>query len=169
MRHAGHRSLYAHDRPKRLSASGVVRSFGTNSRTAESALQEEEGEQPLQLEDDGEYEIIVPKDPFARPMFPPPLRVPPHISRPPYATPESLEKQSKAGYFAEAYTGDGRIVLGSEDEAKLRRAAGLARRILNYAGTLAVVSISGLTALVHTDCCSQVCQHKRLTRRSMTS
>ncbi|EKM59885.1 uncharacterized protein PHACADRAFT_192275 [Phanerochaete carnosa HHB-10118-sp] len=129
------------DRPHRHvkpSVLSIPRLFGTNARTAETASELDEDEAPLKLEDDGQYEIIVPKDPFARPVFSPPLHVPPHIIRPLYATPEMLEKYNRSGHLSEPYIGDGRISLGSEDEFKLRRAARLARRVLNYAGSLVV-------------------------------
>lgn len=42
----------------------------------------------------------------------------------------------------EAAIGDGRVSLGSPDEVKLRRAAALARRVLNFAGTLAVPGVT---------------------------
>lgn len=119
-----------------------TRSF--TSRVVEEGSAEEE-EEALQLEDDGEYEIIVPKDPYAMPEIPPPRPVPSHILRPPYATPASIQLYEDTGHYVESYTGDGRIILGGEEEKKLRRAAALARRVLNMAGTLVVVSICSNT------------------------
>ena len=125
---------------------GLQRNQQLGTRSFNSHVVEEtdiaEDEEELQLEDDGEYEIIVPKDPYAMPEFPPPRSVPSHILRPPYATPASIQLYEDTGHFIEPYTGDGRIVLGGEEEKKLRRAAAFARRVLNMAGTLAVVSHS---------------------------
>lgn len=114
-----------------------VRDFATRAMEAESSTEDDE---QLQLEDDGEYEIIVPKDPYTKPEFPPPRAVPAHILRPSYALPTNVHLYKDTGHFIEPYTGDGLIALGSENEKKLRRAAAFARRVLNMAGTLAVVS-----------------------------
>ena len=118
----------------------------------ESSSGTEEDDESLQLEDDGEYEVVVHKDPYARPMFPPPLPVPPHIARPAYALPGFYGSKP----FLEAFGRDGRIVLGSEDEMKLRRAARLARRVLTYAGSLVSVCMTATNMPLPTDCCSQV-------------
>ncbi|GJE87537.1 methionyl aminopeptidase [Phanerochaete sordida] len=113
----------------------------------EPSSEAEEDDDILRLEDDGEYEVVVPKDPYARPIFPPPLPVPPHIARPSYATPGYHGRRP----FLETFSGDGRFVLGSEDEMKLRRAARLARRVLTYAGSLVSpgVTTEGIDAKVH--------------------
>ena len=105
----------------------------TRPETEEHDERNEGGDEDLRLEDDGEYEVVVPRDPYARPLFPPPRPVPAHIVRPPYARDEILGSWNTS-------VGAERIQLGSDEEKKLRRAAGLARRVLNYAGTLAKVS-----------------------------
>lgn len=114
-----------------------TRTFITNAVETEDNAHDN---QNLRLEDDGEYEIIVPIDPHAKPEHPSPRLVPSHILRPPYATPASIQLYKDTGHFMETYTGDGRIVLGSNEEKKLRQAATFARRVLNMAGSLAVVS-----------------------------
>lgn len=103
--------------------------------------QENDADEPeLRLEDDGEYEIILPQDPAPR-DFSASRPVPAHIPRPPYASSQSLEQYQKTGKPArELYVGDGRVRLGGEEEKNLREAAQLARRVLRMAGTLAQVN-----------------------------
>ena len=98
----------------------------------------DKGDESLQFEDDGEYDIVVPKDPYARPVFPPPRPVPAHIIRPPYALNDGSSTWSGS-------TRPMRITMGTDEETKLRRAAKLARRVLNYGGTL--VKVSGVLGL----------------------
>jgi methionyl aminopeptidase len=75
--------------------------------------------------------VVLPKEPFVWGVSHiAPRIVPPHIKRPPYAQNiKSGEVQS-----GDVYTGDGRITLGSLEEALLRNSASLAKEVLNFAG-----------------------------------
>ena len=83
----------------------------------------------------GHYSVILPPEPFVfgvshilqRP-------VPSHIARPSYVTPSAPDLSNPF-----VSSGDGRIELGSPGEWRLRRAAQLAREVLEYAGTLVKV------------------------------
>ena len=105
------------------------------------------GQDNVPEDDFGDYSIILPPDP---PIFGTshitPLDVPAHIARPPYAllrvasnktglheeeTPSQSNDTEIDPYVTDPYSGDGRIELGSEDEACLRHAASLARDTLN--------------------------------------
>lgn len=90
------------------------------------------------IEDPGHYDIIIPDEPYVwGTSHITPRPVPSHIPRPRYvdvASPKSPEN------FREGYSGDGRIQLGSNEETRLRKAAHLARRVLQFASTLVQVS-----------------------------
>lgn len=120
--------------PRSQAITSSCRSFVT------ATSQENDPDEPeLLLEDEGEYEIILPQDP-APWDFSASRPVPAHIPRPPYASSQSLEQYQKTGKHArEIYVGDGRVQLGGEEEKNLREAAQLARRVLRMAGTLAQV------------------------------
>jgi methionyl aminopeptidase len=84
----------------------------------------------------GIYSVILPPEPFVFGVSHIAQRpVPPHILRPPYATPSSSAQPT-------SNSGDGRIQLGSSGERRLRSAARLARNVLEYAGTLVKVKTS---------------------------
>jgi methionyl aminopeptidase len=83
----------------------------------------------------GTYSVILPPEPFIFGVSHIPRRaVPSHIARPSYVT-RSAHDQS----YPYVSSGDGRIQLGSHGEWRLRRAAQLAREVLEYAGTLVKV------------------------------
>jgi hypothetical protein len=116
-------------------------SFGNScystGRVQRNIDEDDKNDGDLRLEDDGAYNIVVPKDPYTRPVFPPPRPVPAHIVRPPYALDGGSSSWSGS-------TRPKRITLGTDEETKLRRAAKLARRVLNYGGTLVKVrDVSG--------------------------
>ncbi len=83
----------------------------------------------------GTYSVVLPPEPFIFGVSHIPQRsVPSHITRPSYVT-HSAHGQSNPC----ASSGDGRIQLDSPGEWQLRRAAQLAREVLEYAGTLVKV------------------------------
>jgi len=83
----------------------------------------------------GTYSVILPPEPFIFGVSHIPQRpVPSHISRPPYVTFSAHGQPDPC-----VSSGDGRIQLGSPREWRLRRAAQLAREVLEYAGTLVKV------------------------------
>lgn len=83
----------------------------------------------------GTYSVILPPEPFVFGVSHITQRpVPSHIPRPPYATPFAHDQSTVRGSF-----GDECIQLGSPGEWRLRRAARLAREVLEYAGTLVKV------------------------------
>ncbi|KAN0132533.1 Peptidase M24, structural domain containing protein [Lactarius tabidus] len=93
----------------------------------------------------GIYSVILPPEPFVFGVSHIAQRpVPPHILRPPYATPSSSAQPT-------SNSGDGRIQLGSSGERRLRSAARLARNVLEYAGTLVKVgsTTDALDAAIH--------------------
>ncbi|THH10301.1 hypothetical protein EW146_g8411 [Bondarzewia mesenterica] len=75
-----------------------------------------------------------------------PRLVPPHIPLPPYVSSLSPSDrkpgEDQRPFHGDPYSGDGRIPLGGEDEARLRRAARLAKTVLDYAGSLAKVGMT---------------------------
>ncbi|PSR78312.1 hypothetical protein PHLCEN_2v7434 [Hermanssonia centrifuga] len=123
------------NRPRPLHASPIQRS--SNHDPGEVSVDEEE---PIRLEDEGEYEIILPLDEFSTAKA---IRtVPTRIQRPPYALAENVRRFKETGDFEQGYRWseyDGRIMVGTVEERKLRRAADLARRVLRYAGGLVQV------------------------------
>ncbi|KAF8589638.1 methionyl aminopeptidase [Ramaria rubella] len=77
----------------------------------------------------GSYSLILPPEPFVEGVAHISMKsVPDDISRPPYAKTSVPKNDPSAG---DPYEGDGRIVLGSEDETKLRRATSLAKLVLH--------------------------------------
>jgi methionyl aminopeptidase len=83
----------------------------------------------------GTYSVILPPEPFVLGVSHIVQRpVPEHIPRPSYVT-SSIQGQSALGGVSD----DGRILLGSSGERRLRQAARLARDVLEYAGTLVKV------------------------------
>ncbi len=123
------------NRPRPLHASPIQRS--SNHDPGEVSVDQEE---PIRLEDEGEYEIILPLDEFSTAKA---IRtVPTRIQRPPYALAENVRRFKETGDFEQGYRWseyDGRIMVGTVEERKLRRAADLARRVLRYAGGLVQV------------------------------
>ncbi|KAL5527906.1 hypothetical protein ACEPAG_6707 [Sanghuangporus baumii] len=96
----------------------------------------------LEIDDPGNYEIILPPEPPVWGVKHIPVRgVPDHISRPAYAIPGKIVEDSDP-YHGEPYAGDGRIKLSSEEERKLRRANSLAKRTLDKASELIRIGIS---------------------------
>ncbi|KII94586.1 hypothetical protein PLICRDRAFT_33389 [Plicaturopsis crispa FD-325 SS-3] len=99
-------------------------------------------------EPEGQYSVILPKEPFVWGCSHiKPRTVPASIARPPYAiNPSPAEETTR-----EEYSGDGRIPLGGDDERRLRAAATLARTVREYARTLAKVGVTTdeLDAKVH--------------------
>ena len=89
-----------------------------------------------EVEDFGDYEIILPPEPHVFGVSHIiPRTVPSNILRPSYI----LDSPSRTLKDNGTTGGDGRIVLGSDDEHHLRRAARLARNVLEYAGSLVKV------------------------------
>jgi hypothetical protein len=95
----------------------------------------------LELEDDipdfGSYSVILPPEPYVYGTAHIPLRsVPNTIVRPQY-----VGAPKDAPRDGDPWAGDGRIILGSPEERKLRAAALLAKEVLNYAGSLVRVRL----------------------------
>lgn len=99
------------------------------------------------IDDTGIYEVVLPPDP---PIYGvshiTPRNVPDAIPRPPYATRDRVERgilspsESADPFHGDPYSGDGRIILGGPDETRLRRAAAIAKQVLERAKTLVKVS-----------------------------
>jgi len=103
---------------------------------------EETDTSEMDAEDFGSYSVILPPEPYIFGVSHIPQRpIPSQIARPPYVT----------AHGQPAPSGDGRIQLGSPAEWRLRRAAQLAREVLEYAGTLVKVGATtdALDAAVH--------------------
>ncbi|KAH7922054.1 methionyl aminopeptidase [Leucogyrophana mollusca] len=105
-------------------------------------------------EDFGDYSIILPEEPFVWGVSHIKSRsVPQQIARPVYAQPNALRQSevSSETKTTEVYRGDGRIVLGSGEESRLRRAAKLASKVRDFAGTLVKpgVTTNAIDAAVH--------------------
>ncbi|KAH0840302.1 peptidase M24, structural domain-containing protein [Lanmaoa asiatica] len=89
----------------------------------------------------GNYSVILPEEPFVWGVSHiTPRTVPSGIGRPPYAQTGADAKptshSSRSGPSQEPYEDDSRILLGSEEETKLRAASMLARKIREFSGTL---------------------------------
>ena len=98
----------------------------------------------MKTPDYGEYERIIPPIPSIQGVrHIKPRRVPLHIQKPPYALINWSRLHKKGESWVEPYEGDGLIALGTEEEDKLRRSASLAKKVLDFAGTLVHVSIFG--------------------------
>ena len=109
---------------------GTIRTVSSTPGHATVAREEENDTLELDAEDVGSYSVILPPEPYIFGVSHVPQRpVPSHIARPPYITADGHPTPS----------GDGRIQLGSPAEWRLRRAAQLAREVLEYAGTLVKV------------------------------
>ena len=146
------RSLSASGFPRKLRTSSTasiikrrisVSTAGIPPPGAENQSAPEENED-VTVQDPGLYSMIIPEEPYqwgvAHIM---PLEVPSEIPRPPYVKQvlECLRLGKDPSYVGESYDadGDGKIRLGTEDEVNLRKAASLAKRVLNFAGTLVKV------------------------------
>lgn len=93
----------------------------------------------------GNYDIILPPHPIIwGTSHIVPRSVPEHIPRPSYAVLQPGTKARLSENFEESYEGDGRIRIGSHEELKLRKAAQLAKRVREYAGSLVKVSVKYL-------------------------
>ncbi|KAI5121187.1 hypothetical protein M0805_005988 [Coniferiporia weirii] len=99
---------------------------------------------PGEIDDYGNYEIILPAEPPVWGVSHIAVRdVPEHIERPPYALSGRAPSDPDSDrYHGDPYHGDGRIELGSESERRLRRAGALAKRVLKKAGELAKVGVT---------------------------
>lgn len=134
---ASHTSLLSSYQPfPRLAHPRLHSSLSMNEETLDSIHEsEEEGY------DFGSYSVILPPEPFVFGVGHIRARsVPSHISLPPYVASLPLP-QRRAGvderpFDGDPYTGDGRIELGSEAESRLRTAAKLAKKTLEFAGSL---------------------------------
>ena len=121
--------------------SRVVRSVSStpgHRGTVRHRDDEENDTSELGAEFFGTYSVILPPEPFIFGLSHIPRRpVPSHIARPSYVTPSAHDQPNPC-----ASSGDGRIQLDSPGEWRLRRAAQLAREVLEYAGTLVKVKAS---------------------------
>ncbi|KAH8092496.1 methionyl aminopeptidase [Cristinia sonorae] len=89
------------------------------------------------IQDLGIYDVILPPEPYIFGVSHiTPRTVPVHILRPEYV---QATRGDGAPYPPERYSGDGRIGLGTVEEVKLRAAARLAKKTLEYAGSLVKV------------------------------
>ncbi|EIM88629.1 methionine aminopeptidase [Stereum hirsutum FP-91666 SS1] len=140
---ASHTSLLSSYQPfPRLAHPRLHSSLSINEETLDSIHEsEEEGY------DFGSYSVILPPEPFVFGVGHIRARsVPSHISLPPYVASLPLP-QRRAGvderpFDGDPYTGDGRIELGSEAESRLRTAAKLAKKTLEFAGSLVNVGVT---------------------------
>jgi hypothetical protein len=136
------RAVSLRPRPRVLAISqccgrcGVMRSVSSTPGHHGTVPHDEENDtSELGAEFFGTYSVILPPEPFIFGVSHIPQRpVPSHIVRPSYVT-RSAHGQSNP----HVSSGDGRIQLGSPGEWRLRRAAQLAREVLEYAGTLVKV------------------------------
>jgi hypothetical protein len=136
------RAVALRSRPRLLATfqcpgrSGVMRSASSTSGHHATVPHDEENDtSELGAEFFGTYSVILPPEPFIFGVSHIPQRpVPSHIARPSYVS-RSAHGQSNPCVSS----GDGRIQLGSPGEWRLRRAAQLAREVLEYAGTLVKV------------------------------
>lgn len=124
---------------------GVRRSVSSTPWSHCTVPHHEESD-PSKLDGFGTYSVILPPEPFIFGVSHIPQRpVPSHIARPSYVTPSAHGQSNPC-----ISSSDGRIELDSPGEWRLRRAAQLAREVLEYAGSLVkvkaniVVSVSQL-------------------------
>lgn len=123
-------------------------SLATNEELIDSIHEFED-----EAHDFGSYSVILPPEPFvfgvghirARP-------VPNHIALPPYVSSLPLS-QRRAGdderpFSGDPYVGEGRIELGSDAEIRLRAAAKLAKKTLDFAGSLVNVGLIAFTSIL---------------------
>jgi hypothetical protein len=115
----------------------VATSRSVSSTPNGTVPQDEENDtSELGVEFFGTYSVILPPEPFIFGVSHIPQRpVPSHIARPSYVTPSARGQSDPC-----VSSGDGRIQLDGTGEWRLRRAAQLAREVLEYAGTLVKVS-----------------------------
>jgi hypothetical protein len=143
------RAVYLRPRPRSLAAasffhlpgrSGLMRSgISTHQHSGTLTSDEEDDVSELGAGMFGAYSVILPPEPFVFGVSHIPLRpIPAHIPRPSYVTP-SIHGDSTHPGRGSSSTSDGRVQLGSLGEQRLRRAASLAREVLEYAGTLVKV------------------------------
>jgi methionyl aminopeptidase len=97
--------------------------------------------------DFGDYHVILPPEPYIWGVSHiTPRAVPPNIARPPYALPDSLPHTTTRNTFHDGVvradtSGDKSVIaLGGYEERRLRNAARLAKKVLEYAGSLVQVS-----------------------------
>jgi methionyl aminopeptidase len=96
--------------------------------------------------DFGEYQVILPHEPFVwGTSHIKPRPIPQHIPWPAYAL---AGGESEDLPNADPYRGDGIIPLGGEEEARLRRAATLAKKVREYVGTIVKATIHPPFSLV---------------------
>ena len=90
--------------------------------------------------DYGTYSIILPPEPFqfGTSHFPV-LPVPSSIPRPPYVIEGQLGNDKGHSDTGDPWEGDGKIELNTDEEAKIRNAARLAKRVREFAGGLVKV------------------------------
>jgi methionyl aminopeptidase len=87
-----------------------------------------------ELESFGTYTLILPPEPYIEGVAHIPMKpVSGLIIRPPYmsGTPQEIISKASDPFAGDPYEGDGRIILGSNDETKLRRASKLAKLVLD--------------------------------------
>ena len=117
---------------------GLTRSHAFTPRRPETpGTDDEENKDSESYADEyfGNYSVILPPEPFVFGVSHIPQRpVPSHIPRPPYLTPYAQDPFALHGS-----SNNGIIRLGGSEERRLRRAARLAREVLEYAGTLVKV------------------------------
>ncbi|KAF8505932.1 methionyl aminopeptidase [Russula emetica] len=127
---------------------GVMHSVSSTRRHHGTVPHDEENDtSELGAEFFGTYSVILPPEPFIFGVSHIPQRpVPSHIARPSYVTPSAHGQSNPC-----VSSGDGRIELDSPGEWRLRRAAQLAREVLEYAGTLVKVDTTtdDLDAAIH--------------------
>lgn len=111
---------------------GVTRSVSSTPGKRDTVARGEESDTSELDAEVGSYSVILPPEPFVFGVSHISQRpVPSRIARPPYAITSARSQPVPSG--------DGRIQLGSPAELRLRRAAQLAREVLEYAGTLVKV------------------------------
>ena len=136
------RAVALRPRPRLLTTSqfpgrsGVMRSVSSTPVHLGTVPHDEENDtSELGAEFFGTYSVILPPEPFIFGVSHIPRRpVPSHIARPSYVTPSTHGQSNPC-----VSSGDSRIQLDSPGEWRLRRAARLAREVLEYAGTLVKV------------------------------
>ncbi|KAA1466634.1 methionine aminopeptidase [Dentipellis sp. KUC8613] len=129
------------------------RNSSSSSSTSAAAVEDDED---AEIATFGAYSVILPSEPFVFGVSHiTPRAVPTHIPRPPYVASLPLSKQlpgeDHRPFNGDPYSGDGRLSLGSSAERRLRNAASLAKKTLDYAGTLVKVGVTtdAIDAAVH--------------------
>ncbi|KAG1786265.1 methionyl aminopeptidase [Suillus plorans] len=132
----------------RLRSAVVCRSYLKRYITTSPAFDSDESRE---VEDFGTYNVILPEEPFVWGVSHITRRpVPSHIVRPKYAVQLDPPMSSEIDH-TQQYEGDGRIILGSIDEKRLRAAATLAKNVRQYAGSLVQpgVTTNSIDAAIH--------------------